>query len=123
MRYEKLPSALYTRNRQVLADQFDSKGLALFFSNDIYPISADGELPFKQASDIFYLSGVDQEETILLLFPEAHSESDREILFTIETSEELAIWHGAKLTKAEVTEQTGVKMFNGYRHLTRRFTD
>ena len=109
MRYEKLPSALYTRNRQVLAEQFESKGLALFFSNDIYPISADGELPFKQASDIFYLSGVDQEETILLLFPEAHSELDREILFTIETSEELAIWHGAKLTKAEVTEQTGVK--------------
>ena len=109
MRYEKLPSALYTRNRKVLAEQLESKGLALFFSNDIFPTSADGELPFKQASDIFYLSGVDQEETILLIFPEAHSVSDREILFTIKTSAELAIWHGAKLTKPQVREQTGVQ--------------
>lgn len=84
-------------------------GLALFFSNDIYPTSADGTLPFKQASDIFYLSGVDQEETILLLFPDAHAESDREILFALETSEELAIWHGAKLTKEEATRDTGIK--------------
>lgn len=84
-------------------------GLALFFSNDIYPTSADGTLPFKQAADMFYLSGVDQEETILLLFPDAHAEADREILFSLETSEELAIWHGAKLTKEEATEQTGIK--------------
>ena len=84
-------------------------GLALFFSNDIYPTSADGTLPFKQAADLFYLSGVDQEETILLLFPDAHAESDREILFSLETSEELAIWHGAKLTKEEATRDTGIK--------------
>ena len=109
MRYEKLPSALYTRNRKALAEQLESKGLALFFSNDIFPTSADGELPFKQASDIFYLSGVDQEETILLLFPDAHAVSDREVLFTIKTSAELAIWHGAKLTKPEVRTQTGVQ--------------
>ena len=109
MRYEKLPSALYTRNRQALAEQLESKGLALIFSNDIYPTSADGTLPFKQATDIFYLTGVDQEETVLLLFPEAHSEMDREVLFTIETSEELAIWHGAKLTKEEAREQTGIR--------------
>ena len=102
MRYEKLPSALYTRNRKALAEQLESRGLALFFSNDIFPTSADGELPFKQASDIFYLSGVDQEETILLLFPDAHAVSDREVLFTIKTSAELAIWHGAKLTKPEL---------------------
>ncbi|MBM56306.1 MAG: X-Pro aminopeptidase, partial [Euryarchaeota archaeon] len=90
-------------------DAMKSKGLALFFSNDIYPTSADGTLPFKQAADVFYLSGVDQEDTILLLFPDAHDPNDREILFSLETSEELAIWHGAKLTKAEAVEQTGVK--------------
>jgi Xaa-Pro aminopeptidase len=90
-------------------DAMENKGLALFFSNDIYPTSADGTLPFKQSADAFYLSGVDQEETILLLFPGAYAESDREILFSLETSEELAIWHGAKLTKAESTESTGVK--------------
>ena len=109
MRYEKSPSALYTRNRQALADKLDSKGLALFFSNDIFPTSADGTMPFVQATDIFYLTGADQEETILLLFPGAHSESDREILFTIETSEQLAIWHGAKLTKNEARETTGIR--------------
>ena len=83
-------------------------GLALFFSNDIYPTSADGTLPFKQSADAFYLSGVDQEETVLLLFPDAHDPRDREILFSLETSEELAIWHGAKLTKEEATAQTGI---------------
>ena len=83
-------------------------GLALFFSNDISPTSADGTLPFKQSADAFYLSGVDQEETILLLFPDAHDPRDREILFSLETSEELAIWHGAKLTKEEATAQTGI---------------
>lgn len=87
----------------------ENKGLALLFSNDIYPTSADGALPFKQAADAFYLSGVDQEETILLLFPDAHNPADREIIFSLETSEELAIWHGAKLTKEQATEQTGIK--------------
>ena len=90
-------------------DAMENKGLALFFSNDIYPTSADGTLPFKQAADVFYLSGVDQEETILLLFPDAHDPRDKEILFSLETSEELAIWHGAKLTKSEATEQTGIQ--------------
>ena len=90
-------------------DAMENKGLALFFSNDIYPTSADGTLPFKQEADVFYLSGVDQEETILLLFPDAHDPRDREILFSLETSEELAIWHGAKLTKSEATEQTGIQ--------------
>ena len=89
-------------------DSMEKGGLALFFSNDIYPTSADGTLPFKQSADTFYLSGVDQEETILLLFPDAHDPRDREILFSLETSEELAIWHGAKLTKEEATAQTGI---------------
>ena len=109
MRYQKLPSTLYKKNRQSFAKAMEKGGLALFFSNDIYPTSADGTLPFKQAADLFYLSGVDQEETILLLFPDAHAESDREILFSLETSEELAIWHGAKLTKEEATRDTGIK--------------
>ena len=109
MRYQKLPSSLYVRNRKSFVDAMENKGLALFFSNDIYPTSADGTLPFKQSADAFYMSGVDQEETILLLFPGAHAEADREILFSLETSEELAIWHGAKLTKAEATDQTGIK--------------
>jgi Xaa-Pro aminopeptidase len=84
------------------------QSLAVFFSSDIYPTSADGTLPFKQASDMFWLTGVDQEETILLLFPAAQNAVDREILFTLETNDELAIWEGAKLDKAQAKAQTGI---------------
>ena len=83
--------------------------MALFSSNDVYPTSADGTLPFRQDSNMLHLTGVDQEETVLLLFPQAHNPADREILFVTETNEEIAIWEGAKLTKAEATAQTGVK--------------
>jgi Xaa-Pro aminopeptidase len=109
MRYQKLPSSLYKRNRIAFMDAMENNSLALFFSNDIYPTSADGTLPFKQSADAFYMTGVDQEETILLLFPDARATADKEILFSIETSEELVIWHGAKLTKDEATLDTGVK--------------
>ena len=108
MRYQKLPSDLYVQNREAFMKAMKPGGLALFFSNDIYPTSADGTLPFKQHADIFYLSGVDQEDTVLLLFPDAHNPADREILFTLETNEELAIWEGAKLTKAQATQETGI---------------
>ena len=100
MRYQSLPADLYTRNRANFMAQMKPRSIAVFFSNDIYPTSADGTLPFKQASDILWLSGVDQEETVLVLFPDAHNPNDREILFTLETNEELAIWEGAKLDKA-----------------------
>ncbi len=83
-------------------------GLAIFHSNDIMPTSADGTMPFKQAADIFYLSGIDQEETILLLFPDAFDPKDREILFVRETSPTIAIWEGAKLTQAEAGELSGI---------------
>jgi Xaa-Pro aminopeptidase len=83
-------------------------GLAIFQSNDIMPTSADGHMPFKQASDLFYLSGIDQEETILLLFPDAVDPKDREILFVRETSELLAIWEGAKFSQKEATELSGI---------------
>ena len=83
--------------------------MALFSSNDVYPTSADGSLPFRQDSNMLHLTGVDQEETVLLLFPQAHNPADREILFVTETNEEIAIWEGAKLTKADATAQTGVK--------------
>ncbi len=108
MRYTQLPADLYRRNRAAFMAQMQPGALALFFSNDIYPTSADGTLPFKQASDMLWLTGVDQEETVLVLFPDASNPRDREILFTLETNEELAIWEGAKLTKQQATERTGI---------------
>jgi Xaa-Pro aminopeptidase len=83
--------------------------VAVFNSNDIYPVSADTTLPFAQHRDIFYLSGVDQEESILLLFPDAPYEHLREILFLKETNEHIAIWEGEKLTKERAFEVSGIK--------------
>jgi Xaa-Pro aminopeptidase len=83
--------------------------LAVFNSNDIYPISADSTLPFEQHRDIFYLSGVDQEESVLLLFPDCPNEKHREILFLRETNDHIAVWEGAKLTKKAAFETSGIK--------------
>ncbi len=83
--------------------------LAVFNSNDIYPISADSTMPFEQSRDIFYLSGVDQEESILVLFPDAPNPDHREILFLKETNAHIAVWEGEKLTKERALEVTGVK--------------
>lgn len=89
--------------------QMRPKSIAVFNSNDIYPISADSTMPFEQHRDIFYLSGADQEETILLLFPDAMDEKHREILFVRETNDHIAVWEGAKLTKEQATEVSGIE--------------
>src|SRR5690606_19125260 len=73
------------------------------------PISADSTMPFQQHRDIFYLSGVDQEESILLLFPDAVEEKHREILFLRETNAHIAVWEGEKLTKERAFEVSGIK--------------
>jgi len=86
-----------------------AKSIAVFNSNDIYPISADSTMPFEQHRDIFYLSGADQEETILILFPDAMDKKHREVLFVRETNEHIAIWEGEKLTKEKATEVSGIQ--------------
>jgi Xaa-Pro aminopeptidase len=85
------------------------KSVAVFNSNDIYPISADSTMPFNQHRDIFYLSGADQEETILLLFPDAIEKKHREILFVRETNEHIAVWEGEKLTKSQAAAISGIE--------------
>ena len=89
--------------------QMKPKSLAVFNSNDIYPISADSTMPFQQARDILYLSGVDQEESILVLFPDAPNKDHREILFLKETNEHIAVWEGAKLTKEAALKVSGIE--------------
>ena len=84
-------------------------GLAVFNSNDIYPISSDSTMPFAQHRDIFYLCGIDQEESILLLFPDAPKAEHREILFIRETNEMIAVWEGQKLTQKKATELSGIE--------------
>ena len=108
MRYEPAPSDLYKTNRKRFCESMESGALALFTSNDILPTNADGTMPFVQNRDLLYLSGIDQEETLLLLFPDAFEEKHREILFVRETNEQIAIWEGAKLSKVQATERSGI---------------
>ncbi|MBT8187255.1 MAG: aminopeptidase P family protein [Croceitalea sp.] len=109
MKYEQINKQLFIKNRQKFTAQMKPKSVAVFNSNDIYPISADSTMPFEQHSDIFYLSGADQEETILVLFPDALSAKHREILFVRETNEHIAVWEGEKLTKERATQVSGIK--------------
>lgn len=109
MKYLPIPNSLYLKNRQKFTAQMIPGSLAVFNSNDIYPVSADSTLPFAQHSDILYLSGADQEETILLLFPEALNPAHKEILFVRETNEHIAVWEGAKYTKEKATEISGIQ--------------
>ena len=108
MKYDQLPNSLFVKNRKKFMAQMRPNSIAVFNSNDIYPISADSTMPFEQHRDIFYLSGADQEETILVLFPDAINTSHREILFVRETNAHIAVWEGAKLTKEQATEVSGI---------------
>jgi Xaa-Pro aminopeptidase len=90
-------------------DAISQGGLAVFNSNDIYPISADSTMPFQQHRDIFYLSGIDQEESVLLLFPDAKNSNHREVLFVKKTNNHIAIWEGAKLSQKEATNISGIQ--------------
>lgn len=101
--------------------QMKPKSIAVFNSNDIYPISADSTMPFEQARDIFYLSGADQEETILVLFPDAPNPAHREMLFVRETNEHIAIWEGEKLTKEKTFEISGIKNVHWLKEFDRIF--
>ncbi|SDM47509.1 aminopeptidase P N-terminal domain-containing protein [Siphonobacter aquaeclarae] len=109
MKYQPIPNALFTRNRQRLAGLLKPKSIAVLNANDVLPTNADGTLRFKQNSDLFYLTGIDQEETILLLFPDAPDEKHREILFLRETNDHIAVWEGYKYTKEHAREVSGIK--------------
>jgi len=109
MKYFQIDSNLFVKNRKKFMAQMRPKSIAVFNSNDVYPIGADSTLPFEQDRDLFYLSGADQEETILLLFPDAMNSKHREILFVRETNDHIAVWEGAKLTKDKATGVSGIE--------------
>jgi Xaa-Pro aminopeptidase len=109
MRYEKIDSKLFISNRERLRSLLKPNSMVIVQSNDVLPTNADGTFGFRQNNDIFYLSGVDQEETILILFPDFPDEKFREILMMRETSEHLKIWEGEKLSKKQATEISGIE--------------
>src|SRR5690606_852823 len=109
MRYESIGKELFVLNRKRLVKEILPGSLVVLNANDIMPTNADGTMKFRQNSDLFYLTGVDQEETILVLCPNFPDKKYREVLFLRETNEHIATWEGHKLTKAEARESTGIE--------------
>ena len=108
MKYLPIDRDLFIKNRNKFAKKMVQNSMAILNSNDIYPISADSTLPFAQHRDMFYLSGVDQEESVLVIFPDCPKPEHREILFLKETNELIAIWEGEILSKEKALETTGI---------------
>ena len=109
MKYDRINKDLFITNRANFVKRMDKNALAVFNSNDIFPISADSTMPFQQHRDIFHLSGVDQEESILVISPDSKNEAHREVLFLKETNDHIAVWEGEKLTKGAAFEVSGIK--------------
>ena len=109
MRYIPLKNSIYKKNRLNFMNQMKGDALAIFNSNDIYPVSADTELPFEQHRDIFYLTGIDQEETVLLLYPNSKESLNREILFIRKSDKHTKVWEGEKLSKDLALKLSGIE--------------
>ncbi len=108
-RYHKIDPSLFIQNRNRLIQALKPNSLVILNANDIMPTNADGVMPFRQNSDLFYLSGIDQEETILVLYPDARQPEYREMLFLKETNEHIMIWEGQKYTQAKAREVSGIE--------------
>lgn len=109
MRYQPIDKSLFIHNRKNFMAKMQPNALAVFNSNDIYPIGADSTIPFQQDRNIYYLSGVDQEDSMLVLFPDAPKDKHKEILFLKETNDHIAVWEGEKLTKEKAFDTSGIK--------------
>lgn len=109
MRYKTIDNKLFIKNRKNFISKLKNNSIAVFNSNDIYPISADSTLPFEQHRDIFYLTGINQEESILLLYPQSKNKDYNEVLFIRETNDYVTHWEGEKLTKEKAREISGIK--------------
>jgi Xaa-Pro aminopeptidase len=108
MRYKSLPTEFYTKKRAELLKMIKPKSLVIVNSNDEMPRNGDQTFPYRQNSDFFYLTGLDQEKCILTLCPEHPVESMREILFTVKTNEHMVTWYGFKYTFEEAKQLSGI---------------
>jgi|TARA_B110000438_G_scaffold75895_1_gene75972 Xaa-Pro aminopeptidase len=109
MRYKQINNNLFIENRKKFIQSLKKDSSAVFVSNDLMPTNADEQMPFVQNTNLFYLTGIDQEDTFLILAPDFPDENLREILFVKETSEEISIWEGNKLTKNQAINTSGIK--------------
>jgi len=109
MRYDPVQAAFFSRNRGRLKELLGPKALAAVCANDVFPLNADAVTPFRQNANLYYLCGVDQAGTALILFPDAFDPKDREILFIQETTEKLKIWEGDKLSVERAAALSGIE--------------
>ena len=109
MRYSTIPNSLFIKNREKLSDTIKYKGIAVINSNDQMPRNGDQLYKYRQNSDFFYLTGIEQEKSMLMINPDAKTEEDKEILFILKANKNLEIWEGHKLTKDEATDISGIK--------------
>lgn len=109
MRHAPIDSKLFATHRKNLSDRLPKKALAITNANDVLPTNADGTFPIHPNSDLFYLSGIEQEESILVLFPDCPNPKHREILFVREPSEHLKIWEGYKHSKEDAQRISGIQ--------------
>src|SRR5689334_22180955 len=116
MRKINIEPGFFTANRNKLAKLLKPGSIAIVNSNDIMPTNADGTMKFKQNSDLFYLTGILQEETILLLYPDAKSQKNREILFIRNYNKDLEVWEGKKLSPGDAKNISGVESVKELSH-------
>lgn len=121
MKYDPIDNKLFKTNRKNFMAQMKPNSLAVFNSNDIFKTGADSTMPFKQHRDIFYLTGADQEDTILVLFPDCPDPAHREVLFVTETNDHIAVWEGEKLTKVKATEVSGIETVYWLKEFDKKF--
>jgi len=108
MRHKKIDPSLFINNRKNLVGHLKPNSLVVLNANDIMPTNGDGVMPFRQNSDLFYLSGIEQEETILILYPNAPKEEWKELLFLKETNEHIMVWEGQKYTVENAMNTSGI---------------
>jgi len=109
MKYEDIENKLFIANRIKFRKLLNNNSLAIFQSNDEFPKSGDQDFPFKQNADLFYLSGIDQEKTILLIYPDCPNPMYREVLFLRQTSDQIKVWEGHKFTKLSAQKASGIQ--------------
>ncbi|MFA9212299.1 MAG: aminopeptidase P N-terminal domain-containing protein [Candidatus Methylacidiphilales bacterium] len=107
-KYSPINNELFKLNRANFVKQLKADSIAIFNSNDEHPWNGDATHKFKQNSDIFYLSGIDQEESILVIYPDSPTPELREALFIKQTSDLMVTWNGYKLTQAQAQEVSGI---------------
>lgn len=110
MKYQKIDPKLFIDNRRRFCNALKTNSIAIFHSNDLMSRNGDNYFEFKQNTDLFYLSGLVQEETVLVLFPDCpKGKAYEEIIFTKKTNEHIAIWEGYKYTKEDAAETSGIE--------------